>query len=240
MKNRFSHFDKAGGIHYGFSSKTDGSMRPTDPDLSKHQKEFLASAGLSDKKLMRTKQVHGSQIVSVSHDLSEPQEADGMITGLSDVVLGMVSADCVPVLFYDPKKKIVALVHAGWKGITQGIISETMKSFLEAGTNVSDILVGIGPSIRSCCYSVDGARVSVFEKTFPLSSLEKNIETRNSICYLSLQGVIVRELQKLGILQNHIEDLGICTACSGEYFSYRASTDKTNFAEFLSVIAIHE
>lgn len=183
------------------------------------------------------KQIHSGWVIPVSKN-AVTQEADGMITEDKSIALGMVSADCLPVLFYDPKAKLIALTHAGWKGMVAGIITETVAVLCKSGASTSDILVGIGPSIRSCCYTVESERTMAFKKIFSKRTLMKGIRKNGGIWSISLQAVVKEELQRCGIAEYNIEDLGICTACSDEYFSFRRSSDKENFDEFLSFIAL--
>jgi YfiH family protein len=102
------------------------------------------------------RQVHGDKIVEVSdRSLKEAGEADGMITSERDIFLAVLTADCVPILLVAPKNKIVAAVHAGWRGTLAGIAQQMVQRFEQQYRIVpSELEAALGPAIGVCCYEV--------------------------------------------------------------------------------------
>lgn len=200
-------------------------------DLSKRE-EFLQKLGLIPDNLVMVKQVHGSAIVVAERPDPELLEAsaDGLITKVPGLVLGIRTADCVPVFFWDPVRKVAGIAHGGWKGVKDGILAQMLKIFEKScGTKMGDLRVAIGPSIRKCCYEVG----KEFLGYFPGFYRGKDAVKGN----LDLVGVIKSRLLKRGILEDHVHDTGLCTVCENKkFFSYR--TEAQTRERILSVISI--
>ncbi|MFA5167548.1 MAG: peptidoglycan editing factor PgeF [Candidatus Omnitrophota bacterium] len=194
--------------------------------------EFLHKLGLFPDNLVMVKQVHGSTIVVAERPDPELLEipADGLITKIPGLVLGIRTADCVPVFFWDPVRKVAGIVHAGWKGVKDGIIAQMLKIFeKKCGTKMGDLRVAIGPSIRKCCYEVG----KEFLGYFPGFYHGKDAAVGN----LDLVGVIKSRLLKRGIPESHVDDTGLCTVCENKkFFSYRMESQTQE--RILSVISI--
>ncbi len=200
-------------------------------DHSKREK-FLQELGLISDNLVTVKQVHGSTIVVAERPDAELLEtpADGLITKVPGLVLGMRTADCVPVFFWDPVQKVAGIAHGGWKGVKDGIIAQMLKIFEKrCGTKMGDLRVAIGPSIRKCCYEVG----KEFLGHFPGFYRGKDAAKGN----LDLVGVIKSRLLKRGVLETHVHDTGLCTVCENKkFFSYRLESQTQE--RILSVISI--
>jgi len=146
-------------------------------------------------------------------------EGDGLITDKKGIGIGVFTADCVPVLIYDEKKRIIAAVHSGWKGTLKKISSKAVIRMMdEYGCKAEDINVFIGPHNRSCCYEV-GQEVAVeFMEDEAYSGMEIVVNNK-----LNLEKCIKKQLQLTGIKEENIKSTEICTYCSDEYklHSYR-------------------
>jgi hypothetical protein len=199
---------------------------------------FLTSLGFSKDSLVHYRQVHGKDIVGVnSKRIPEGGDADGMFTQRKGIVLGILTADCVPVFFYEKKSKTVGIVHAGWRGTYQRI-AVNMVEVIRLNFNASpeSILVAFGPAIRSCCYEVGPE----FRGFFPGHYFEKVVQKESSrrSGFVDLIGAIKGQLFDEGIIPDHIFDPGICTSCQNEnFFSYRR---EHTGERMLSVIGIRE
>ena len=152
-------------------------------------------------------------------------ETDAVITNQKNVCVAIKTADCVPVLIYDPVKNIIAAVHAGWRGTTQNIVQNTINQMIACfGSNPSDLWAGIGPSISPEIYEVGEEVWSQFAPEFyrPTNPFKKDKRL------LDLWKANSNQLTSLGVPENQIEVAGICTMSNPElFFSARRDGAKT-------------
>ena len=155
-------------------------------------------------------------------------DVDGLVTDETEIPLFTFYADCVPLFFLDPKKKVIGVAHGGWKGTVGKIAKnmiETMKN--NYNSNPTDILVGIGPSIGSCCYQVSKDVYDKFNENFKDTSniLEK---MDNEKWKLDLWKANKTVLEESGVPSENITISNICTSCNNDtFFSYRKEDGKT-------------
>ncbi len=184
--------------------------------------DFLNEVGIDNSRLAYLEQIHRAKVLNIDSKtkLTAPlRECDGAITNLRDIAIVVLTADCLPIFLYDPVKCVIAIAHAGWRGTYEGIannILNLMKSNFKS--DISQVLVGLGPAIRQCCYEVK----SEFLGRFPNSVVK--VAHR---FYFDLVGENVRQLLACGISSKNIFDCGICTSCSNDkYYSYRREGEK--------------
>ncbi len=161
------------------------------------------------------------------------EDCDALITNQKELMLTILTADCVPILLFDPKQNVVAAIHAGWKGTYKEIAFKTvqkMQSVFES--NPKDIIAGIAPSIGSCCYEVGEDVAKHFLE-------DKNAYTQQGKKYmLNLPYINKKQLLKAGLEAENIELSNICTACEVEsYFSYRKEQGCSG--RFMSMIGLN-
>jgi len=160
------------------------------------------------------------------------EDCDALVTNVKGVVLTILTADCVPVLLYDEKQKVVAAVHAGWKGTKAKIVAKTvqkMKAYY--GCDPINIVAGIAPSIRQCCYEVDK---NVAEHFFDISESFTSVGEK---FMLDLPLINKKQLLDAGVKKENIEMSNICTACEVEhFFSYRKEQGCSG--RFMSMIGL--
>jgi YfiH family protein len=247
----FENLLKYEEIGHFISARTGGhSSAPYDSlNLSfnvgdNHQKvlknrQLLAGAlGISPASLTTAKQIHGSHVKIVSESLlgkdstgcQDPiDEADAMVTDVPNVCLMILLADCVPIVLYDPTKRVVGVAHAGWKGTLQAIAKKTVEVFQGSfGCSPEDIIAGIGPSIGPCCYEV-GSEV-VFQVEHALGTKKDYVRNESSHTkgYLDLWTANLKQLVQAGISEKNIEIAQICTHDHPSlFFSYRHEKGKT-------------
>jgi YfiH family protein len=159
-------------------------------------------------------------------------DSDALITDLPGVMLVILTADCVPILLYDRKKKVAAAVHAGWKGTCSQIVLKTVEKMLEVyGSDPADILAGIAPSIGKCCYEVDEDVAKHFIE------IPGVLSQKGEKYMLDLPAVNHYQLLKAGLHEENIELSGVCTACEVDsFFSYRKEQGCSG--RFMSLIGI--
>jgi len=168
-------------------------------------------------------QIH-SNVVQVVTPNQTLYECDAIVTNKKNTPLMVMVADCIPILFYDEMKQVIAVAHAGRVGTLQNIAKNTISSMQENFHCVTkDIKVTLGPSIQKCCYEVSQSIADDTAKQFGL----KFVENRN----LDLQGINKKQLLEIGIKEENIFIDTTCTKCSNKpYYSYRNDKGCGRFA----------
>ena len=160
------------------------------------------------------------------------EDCDALISDKKGVMLTILTADCVPVLLFDPKRHIIGAVHAGWRGTEQEIVFKTVQKMQqEFGSNPTDIIAGVAPSIGRCCYEVgEDVAKHFFKHSEAFSKKEDKF-------MLDLPYLNRIQLLKAGLLEENIEMSKICTACEVDnYFSYRKEQGCSG--RFMSMIGL--
>ncbi|MDP2157891.1 MAG: peptidoglycan editing factor PgeF [Nitrospirota bacterium] len=152
----------------------------------------------------------------------EPAIADAVITRQRGLLIGVQVADCVPILLCDPERQVVGAVHAGWRGTAQEILKKTIHIFCERFfSDPARILIAIGPSIRQCCYEVDG---DVIREVSRATGDGAYFRTRGDKCCLDLAAANKVQALSMGLSEGNVWISDDCTSCSPEkFFSYRFS-----------------
>ena len=156
-------------------------------------------------------------------------EGDGLITDVPGVLLGMGTADCVPVLVVDVTKRVVAAFHAGWRGTVARIVERGIAKMQEEyGSQAVDMVAAVGPSIGPCCYTVGEEVWSEFGRQFGYAKELFIRPTDSGEVRLNLWEANRRQLLDAGVAETSIATMGECTACARSqsgalrYFSHRA------------------
>jgi YfiH family protein len=173
--------------------------------------------------------VHSTDVIIADRprDLNLPPiQADAILTDKPDVTLYMRFADCVPLLFHDPKKGVVGIAHAGWMGTVRGMaISVIGKMQAQYACKPENIQVGIGPSISADHYQIGPDVIVKVQDAFGADA-EQLLETHEGRVYLDLWTANFIQLQKAGV--EKIQVSGVCTACHlDDWFSHRAEKGRT-------------
>jgi polyphenol oxidase len=222
---------RQGGKSVGAYAELNVSYRVGDDPkiVSQNVCDMKLAVGIHDGRIVTMKQVHGDRLIEVKDpNIKEAGEADGMVTREKNIFLGVLTADCVPMLFLAREQKIVAAVHAGWRGTLEGIAGKTVKFFLENyGVLPSELEVALGPSIEACCYQIGrDVEQPLIEQWAELAS--SSLQTRDNITYLHLRNLNQAILHRAGIPQSQIFRIGPCTSCAkDQFFSYRREKKET-------------
>lgn len=182
-------------------------------------------------------QVHGTTVAVVDEGqagrgaydaTSAVAGADALVTDVPGITLVVMAADCVPLLFFDRRRRAVAAAHSGWKGtvghIAQRVIETMARTY---GTDPADVEVWLGPSIRRCCYEVSDAVAQPVMREFGKAYLIPRFNAPGKY-WLSLQSCICKDLVDAGVPPSQIVDCGVCTSCqSTRLFSHRADAGRT-------------
>ena len=229
-----AHFctTRNGGVSVG--NYASNNMSPFSGDevthYSTNHNKLVELLGAECQQIVIPFQNHGNEIreididyLSLTNDLKADylHGIDAIYTQLTNICIGITTADCVPLLFFDPNKKVVAAAHAGWRGTCGRIAEKTVHALMQKyNSKPEDIRVVIGPSISAEVYQVGKEVIENFEAAgFDISKI---VIERNGTLYLDLWIANILSLTETGILNKHIEIAEICTFTEHEkYFSAR-------------------
>ncbi len=242
-------------VRHGVTSRTD--LIPADGDVSyvtgpdpltvrRNRDKWAAVIGVDSKRLVCAQQVHGNTV-----DLVAPNDAgrgyesyedaiertDALITQAPELPLAVFCADCVPILLFDPVRRAIGAVHAGWRGTVADIAGQAVRAMSDCfGTDPEDVLAGIGPSIGRCCYEVGPEVVDAWKST-GFDHREQAVDRDDKRLRFDLWTANTLALIAAGVQSSQIEVQGDCTRCqSDRYFSYRAHGRQAG--RFAAIIAL--
>lgn len=195
--------------------------------------EYYAELGSDPFSGVFCQQVHGNRVVDVtrlesgsgatSFESGIP-DCDGLITAVPELPLNIFTADCVAVLFYDPKHHVVAACHAGWPGSSAAIVDKVLQGMEEKwGSCPSEVLVAMGPSASGCCYEVDQKVIHALDDGL---EHEYQWEGVSGKFMVDLRTYNTLRLTRLGVKAASIERVGGCSICGYEYYSHRRQAGK--------------
>ena len=197
--------------------------------VSQNVCDMKLAVGIHDGRVVTMRQVHGDNIIEINDkQLKEAGEADGMVTAESGIYLGVLTADCVPLLFIAPKQRLSAAVHAGWRGTLAGIADKTVRLFKsQYDVAASELEVALGPSIGVCCYEVnDDVAGPLMKKWGRLTT--PSISVKDGKSFINLRRLNRDILRSSGVSGNQLFQVGPCTSCAPEeFFSYRREQSET-------------
>ncbi len=176
--------------------------------------------------LVTPRQVHGNRVVVFTGQPIEDilnLEADALITRERGQALGVFTADCLPILLFDPIREAIGVVHAGWRGTSKGIIIQAVRKLRETfDCRPEEIRAVLGPCIGPCCYEVDGPVRNAFLEAG--LAWERTAAPRTMGTWsLDLKKANALVLMESGLKPGHVHTFEHCTCCSGgQFFSYRA------------------
>ena len=255
---------------HGFSTRSGGSSRIyggnalnlgfTKQDsrvaVERNRKAFLRKAGATSGKklwqLVTLRQIHSDLIHCVSEIPKKALAGDGLLTATPELLIGIQTADCMPVILVDPKHRAVGVFHAGWRGTGKRIVEKGIGEMHRwFGTNPGDIRAAIGPGVHGCCYRVGEEVRSQFESQFaysdklfrekkesdeihlkyPLLFLTARAPGHSDLpkqLFLDLVEANRRQLLAAGVSKKNISASELCTVCRNDLlFSYRAENGVT-------------
>lgn len=237
-------FNGFSGSIQGFTTRHEGVSRPPYNSLNlgmntqdqqanvEGNRSLLARAfGVNQEALVTPRQVHGSDILVInepnedySHFLSV--EGDAVITNQPNVLIGVCVADCAPILLCDPENKVIAVVHAGWKGTAAKLVTKAVAGMqAEFGSNPARVQAAIGPCIQKCCYEVD----EPVKKAFMQGGIDwdscSELKSHGK-WQLDLAAANCGLLQLAGLPVDAVQISDQCVCCHSEqFFSYRRDKD---------------
>jgi hypothetical protein len=287
---RAPSFTKLPWLVHGFSTRTGGvskvyggnalnlgvTAHDTKAAVESNRREFISALTASARGNSRTSSGHPQPLITLRqihsdlihriHEIPENSVAlagDGMVTDVPGILLGILTADCLPVILVDPKRHAVGVFHAGWRGTAKRIVEKGAGEMHRwFGSQPGDLKAAIGPGIRGCCYEVGPEVRSAFEAQFTYGGeLFRETKDRNEIhekypllfltsrapghselpkkIFLDLAEANRRQLIAAGLRPKYISDLGLCTHCRQDlFFSHRGEKGVTG--RMMAVVAIKD
>lgn len=230
----------------GFSTRNGGVSRPpynslnlglgTDDQLANvegNRATFTRTFGLSPHQLLTVKQVHGENILLIDEqnpDLSHflTVEVDAIVTNQTDIMIGVLTADCFPLLIWHAEKKIIAVIHAGWRGAANGLIAKVVQTIhTNFDCPVAELQAAVGPGVGAHDYEVDRPVRDAFRQGTGFWN-EISKETRLGHWNLNIPLSCQLQLEQSGLKPHNIEITKECTCCHPElFFSHRRDNGVT-------------
>jgi YfiH family protein len=229
---------RKGGLSKGpFSSLNLGLNTGDSPDdVMQNRKEVLSALGWKPESLVSPVQIHGTRVATVTQssrgkgwgdsDLGFGG-ADGMITREAGLLLMIKVADCLPVFFFDPFEKAIGLIHAGWRGAANGIVTKAIEAMVASfQCKPEHTMAGIGPGIGPCCFIVGDDVREAFGNQSGADAFSRT--DADSRFHFDLKETILRELLSCGLREENIGTAEECTCCKEElFYSHRRDRGTT-------------
>jgi polyphenol oxidase len=227
------------GISHGFFGREGGrskgdlasnNMSITQGDnadlvVSNRSSAAFAMGGYDIKDLVVFRQTHSTHVVTLTErpDRTVAIEADAMVTNRPDLLLGILTADCSPVLFADPEAGVIGAAHAGWKGAAGGIVPATIRAMVALGADPKNIRAAIGPTISAANYEIGPDTARDIIALDPAAASHVAIPPGKAREHFDIPGLITEQLFGAGV--GLVSDLGLCTyAEPARFFSHRYAT----------------
>ena len=236
-------FNKKGGKSEGIYKSLNCGIGSSDTkkNVKNNLKIVCKKINCSSRKLVLLNQIHSNKFHFIDKNFKfnkKKLKGDALITNVKNIAIGVLTADCVPILIYDKNFKVVSIIHAGWKGAYRGIIKKVIKFLINNGSNARDLIAVIGPSISQKNYEI--------QKDFKDKFLKKNKQNKiffkliKNKTYFSLNRYIYSQLKKLGI--NSLEIINKDTFDQkNNFFSARRSihNKENDYGRNISIIMIN-
>lgn len=244
---RHGFFTREGGVSEGLFATLNCGLGSGDaPERVQENRARAAHAiEVAPERLITAYQVHSPDVVTVTAPWTgdERPKVDAMVTNVPGLGLGILTADCAPVLFADPKARVIGAAHAGWRGALSGVIAATVRAMRELGAAPGNVVAGIGPCIAQRSYEVGPEFPAPFLAADPANERffapAPAAAARGETKYLfDLRGFVTSELAKAGVAQAY--DVPNDTCREERFFSYRRAClrGEKDYGRGLSAIAL--
>ena len=232
-------FNKLGGYSDGIYKSLNCGVGSNDKknNINKNLKKVCKKINCARNKLVLLNQIHSNKVFSINKIPKKKPVGDGLITSKNKFALGILTADCAPILIFDPKKKIIAALHSGWKGAYKKIVNNTINNLKKKGCNVNDLIVVIGPSISKRRYEVKNDFLKKFIDQNKKNKIFFNYSKKK--IFFSLNEYIKNQFKDIGV--KNIEIINKDTYLKkNNFFSHRRSLKNkyNDYGRNISVIMI--
>jgi len=236
-------FTREGGVSEGFYASLNGGTGSDDAParVAENRARMAAAVGVEPERFLTAYQIHSPQVVVA--EMPWPRDArpraDGIVTRVPGLAIGVSTADCGPVLLADPQARVIGAAHAGWRGALFGIVEATLAAMERLGAARERIRVALGPMIRQPSYEVGPDLIDRFAAEDPEGEAFFAPALRQGHAQFDLGGYVASRLRRAGV--SHIEDVGLCTyADPDRFYSYRRATHRAeaDYGRHINAIAL--
>ena len=235
-------FGRRGGVSEGIYAGLNVGVGSHDDKahVTENRRRVADSFGQPLEKLCTVHQVHSPDVAVVTGPFTgERPQVDAMVSNTTGVVLGILTADCAPILFADAKAGVIGAAHAGWKGAHYGVIENTIAAMEQLGATRGDIAAVVGPAIGQESYEVGPEFIARF--TPELQAAFFIPSSREGHAMFDLQGYVLSRLRNAGLQQVDVIAKDTC-ALPEDFFSYRRTTlrKEPDYGRHISAITLRE
>ncbi len=225
---RHAFFSREGGVSEGIYAGLNGGIGSDDnpAHVTENRRRMAAALRVSSECLLTVFQIHSPDVAvaSAPWDAAARPKADAIVTRTEGLAIGVTAADCGPILFADPKARVIGAAHAGWKGALTGVVEATVDAMERLGAARGDVVAAIGPLIRQSSYEVGPEFVERFVEADAENALYFLPSARADHAMFDLAAFIRMRLENAGVLM--VDDTGIDTYADDRFFSYRRSVHR--------------
>jgi polyphenol oxidase len=236
-------FTREGGHSSGIFASLNCGLGSGD-DLAvvtKNRALVALQLGVSDSSLISAFQVHSADVIDVTAPFSERPKVDGLVTKTRGLALGILTADCGPVLFADEKAQVIGACHAGWKGALAGVTNNVILAMEKLGASRQNIVAVLGPTISKMNYEVGPEFTKPFLQQHPDHQIYFTPSVKAGHYMFDLPHYLCDKMRRFGI--GDVQDLAVCTyADEKRFFSYRRATHRheQDYGRLISAIALDD
>jgi hypothetical protein len=237
-------FTRKGGVSDGIYRSLNCGLGTQDDPTSVAENRARANRAINpNAKLVTLYQIHSNQVLTITDSAAIPAwtdaKMDAIVTNVPDLTIGILTADCAPILFFDPIHRVIGAAHAGWRGAIDNVAENTVRAMEQLGAARANIYACIGPCISAASYEVGGEFYDHFTHRDSLNAVYFSPSKKPGHHQFDLQGFLLTKLMRMNLA--YIQNLALDT-CAGEdlFFSYRRTTlnGGGDYARQLSAIAL--
>ena len=240
---RHGFFTRKGGVSAGIYAGLNVGMGSGDDraSVARNRARVAGWMGVAPGSLVSVHQIHSPNVILVTEPWgAERPKADAMVTMTPGIAIGVLAADCGPVLFADPEARVIGAAHAGWKGALTGVLESTIAAMEKSGARRENILAELGPSISGRNYEVGPEFVARFDEASPDNARYFTPSPKPGHAWFDLNRYTVDRLAAAGVKAGFLDR---CTYAEEEsFYSYRRATHRgePDYGRQISAIVIEE
>jgi hypothetical protein len=225
---RHAFFTREGGVSEGIYDSLNGGLgsRDNPANVAENRRRMAEQLGVEPSHFLNVHQIHSPDVIVATGPWESPTrpKADAIVTRAEGLAIGVTTADCGPILFVDPKARVIGAAHAGWKGALMGVLESTIDAMEKLGAERNSVVAAIGPLIRQPSYEVGTEFVERFIDADADNTLFFLPGERDGHATFDLPGFIRMRLENAGVAM--IDDLCVDTYADERCYSYRRSVHR--------------